>query len=39
MALIADFLLGAATLGALLYCAVLARRLSRFSDLEKGMRL
>ena len=37
MALIADMLLLAGTLGATLYCYVLARRLRRFNDLEKGM--
>lgn len=37
MALIADILLIAGALGATLYCHVLARRLNRFNDLEKGM--
>ncbi|TCP39095.1 DUF6468 domain-containing protein [Rhodovulum marinum] len=37
MALIADILLIAGALGATLYCHVLARRLRRFNDLEKGM--
>lgn len=37
MALIADVLLIAGALGAALYCYVLARRLRRFNDLEKGM--
>ncbi len=37
MALIADILLVAGALGAALYCQVLARRLRRFTDLEKGV--
>ena len=37
MELIADILLVAGALGAGFYCFVLARRLSRFNDLEKGM--
>lgn len=37
MALIADILLISGALGAALYCSVLARRLRRFNDLEKGM--
>ena len=37
MDLIADILLAAGALGAGLYCAVLARRLRRFTDLEKGV--
>jgi hypothetical protein len=37
MDLIADMLLLSGCVGAVAYCAVLARRLSRFSDLEKGM--
>ena len=37
MDLVADTLLAIGALGAALYCAVLARRLSRFTDLEKGM--
>ncbi|SIO49787.1 hypothetical protein SAMN05444722_2724 [Rhodovulum sp. ES.010] len=37
MGLIADILLIAGALGATLYCHVLARRLRRFNDLEKGM--
>lgn len=37
MELIADILLVAGALGAGLYCHVLARRLSRFNDLEKGV--
>lgn len=37
MALIADILLVAGALGAGLYCHVLARRLSRFNDLETGV--
>ncbi len=37
MDLIADILLVAGALGAGFYCFVLARRLSRFNDLEKGM--
>ena len=37
MELIADFLLIAGALGAGLYCIVLSRRLTRFTDLEKGV--
>lgn len=37
MMLIADMLLVAGALGAALYCAVLSRRLRRFTDLEKGV--
>ncbi|WP_371055899.1 DUF6468 domain-containing protein [Rhodosalinus sp. K401] len=37
MELIADILLVAGALGAAFYCSVLARRLSRFNDLEGGM--
>lgn len=37
MAYIADMLLVAGALGAALYCYVLARRLRRFTDLEKGV--
>ena len=37
MALIADIFLVAAALGATFYCFVLSRRLSRFTDLEKGV--
>ena len=37
MGLIADVLLVAGALGAALYCHVLARRLRRFTDLEKGV--
>lgn len=37
MELIADILLVAGALGAGVYCFVLARRLSRFNDLETGM--
>jgi len=37
MELIADILLLAGALGAAAYCYVLARRLSRFNDLEKGV--
>ncbi len=37
MELIADILLVAGALGAGLYCFVLARRLRRFTDLEKGV--
>lgn len=37
MDLIADTLLVAGALGAGLYCFVLARRLSRFNDLENGV--
>ena len=37
MELIADILLIAGALGAGTYCVVLARRLNRFNDLEKGM--
>jgi len=35
--MIADILLAAGALGAALYCYVLARRLRRFTDLEKGV--
>lgn len=37
MELIADILLVAGALGAGLYCFVLARRLTRFTDLENGV--
>lgn len=37
MELIADILLIAGALGAGLYCVVLSRRLSRFTNLEKGV--
>lgn len=37
MELIADILLAAGAIGAGVYCIVLARRLSRFTDLEKGV--
>ena len=37
MMMIADALLVAGALGAALYCFVLARRLRRFNDLEKGV--
>lgn len=37
MDLIADILLVAGALGAGFYCFILARRLSRFNDLEKGV--
>lgn len=37
MEMIADILLVAGALGAGFYCYVLARRLSRFNDLEKGV--
>lgn len=37
MELIADILLIAGALGAGTYCVVLARRLNRFNDLEKGV--
>lgn len=37
MAWIADLLLGAGTLAAMVYCMVLARRLSALSGLEGGM--
>src|SRR6056297_3548221 len=37
MEMIADILLAAGALGAGLYCFVLARRLSRFNDLENGV--
>lgn len=37
MELIADFLLGAGALGAGFFCYILARRLNRFNDLEKGV--
>ena len=37
MTMIADILLVAGAVGAGLYCMVLARRLRRFTDLEKGV--
>ena len=37
MELIADILLVAGTMGAAFYCFILSRRLSRFTDLEKGV--
>ncbi|SDH84466.1 hypothetical protein [Alloyangia pacifica] len=37
MDIIADILLVAGALGAGLYCLVLSRRLTRFTDLEKGV--
>lgn len=37
MNLIADILLVAGALGAAFYCMILSRRLSRFTDLEKGV--
>ncbi|KJS40698.1 MAG: hypothetical protein VR71_22190 [Roseovarius sp. BRH_c41] len=37
MEIIADILMIAGTIGACLYCYVLARRLGRFNDLENGM--
>lgn len=37
MELIADILLIAGALGAAFYCFVLSRRLSRFTDLDKGV--
>lgn len=37
MALIADILLVAGALGAGIYCMVLSRRLTKFTDLEKGV--
>ena len=37
MTMIADILLVAGAVGAGLYCLVLARRLRRFTDLEKGV--
>lgn len=37
MDIIADILLVAGALGACLYCFVLARRLTRFNDLENGV--
>lgn len=37
MTLIADALLIAGALGATLYCLILARKLNRFNDLEKGV--
>lgn len=37
MELIADIFLVAGALGAGLYCVVLSRRLSKFTDLEKGV--
>ncbi len=37
MELVADFLLVAGALGAGFFCYILARRLNRFNDLEKGV--
>lgn len=37
MNLIADILLVAGAMGAAFYCMILSRRLSRFTDLEKGV--
>lgn len=37
MSLIADILLAAGALGAGFYCLVLSRRLTRFTDLERGV--
>ncbi len=37
MELVADFLLIAGALGAGFFCFILARRLNRFNDLEKGV--
>jgi hypothetical protein len=37
MELIADMLMIAGTVAVAIYCVVLARRLSRFTDLEKGV--
>ncbi len=37
MEVIADIFLGAGALGAAIYCLILARRLNRFNDLEKGV--
>ena len=37
MELIADILMISGTLAVAVYCMVLARRLSRFTDLEKGV--
>lgn len=37
MDLVADFLLVAGALGAGFFCYILARRLNRFNDLEKGV--
>ncbi len=37
MQYLADVLLGAGALGAAIYCYVLARRLTRFNQLESGM--
>lgn len=37
MTLLADFLLATGAIGAGLYCLILSRRLSRFTDLEKGV--
>ena len=37
MTLIADILLVAGALGAMIYCMVLSRRLNRLNDLEKGV--
>ena len=35
--MLSDLLLGSGALGACIYCAVLSRKLTRFTDLEKGM--
>lgn len=37
MGLIADILLAAGAIGAAVYCFILAQRLKRFNDLEKGV--
>lgn len=37
MELIADFLMIAGTIAVTIYCMILARRLNRFTDLEKGV--
>lgn len=37
MDLIADILLAAAALGAMIYCLILSRRLAKLNDLDKGM--
>jgi len=37
MTLISDILLAAGAMGAMIYCFVLSRRLTKFNDLEKGM--
>ena len=37
MDLISDILLASATLGAMVYCFILARRLNQLNDLDKGM--